>query len=113
MLVVAGDSTAPAEEVDALAGEGTSRPRPYPALVQDRGDLVVGVIPGQRRDLIEGLPAGPAGLEEVQRDRHVEFGRGTSFPADLHADVVPPRQGDVLDQEPQHPFAVPRRGPRV
>src|SRR5262249_9267806 len=62
---------------------------------------------------IEGLPAGPTSLETVQRDWHVKFGRGASFPADLHADVVPPRQGDVLDQEPQHPLAVPRRGPRV
>src|SRR5262249_20663730 len=65
-----------------------------------------------RRDLFEGLPAGPAGLEAVRRDGHVKFGRGPSSPADLYPDVVPPRQGDVFDQEPQHPPAVPRRGPR-
>src|SRR5262245_32691746 len=113
MLVITGDPTTPTEEVDTPAGEGSSRPRPDPALVQDLGDLIVGMIPGQRRDQIEGLPAGPAGLAAVHRDRHVAFGRAAPPPADLPADIAPPRQGDVLDQEPQHPLAIPRRGPRV
>ena len=52
-------------------------------------------------------------IRRRQRQWALDLVGGAAPPANGHSDHVVAQQGDILDQQPQHPLAVARRGARV
>ena len=79
------------------------------SLVEDGGDLAVGVLieerVGGRDDLGVGLP--------LVREWQCQGRHRTTAEADVHCDVLAPQQGHVLDQQREHPLALALRRARV
>ncbi len=71
-------------------------------------DLRVGLVCGQRTHLFDDGCRRPAEIRCAERQRTIECGRCAALPANLHADGLTPRQGDILDEQPEHALAFAR-----
>ena len=81
--------------------------------VERFGGLGVGVGVEEPVERGEGVGAGLAGLPGCGRDRDGEAAGLAAAQAHVQVDAVGLVQGDVVDQETDHAFAVALRGVRV
>jgi len=103
---------APHVDHDGL-GERVSFAGAVAGLVELVRGLPVGVVVEKPVEQSDGVGVGLAGLPCGGRDRHGQAGCGAAAEADVQVDLVGLGQGDVLDHQPGHAFAFPRRGGRI
>ena len=99
--------------VDDAGVEGLSGAGDDPGLVEFVGDTAFGVTVEQPIDVGDDVVRGAPGLGGRERDGDVEAGGGAAFETYVHGDVVAAGQGDVLDEQADHPFAFAVRGARI
>ncbi len=86
--------------------EGVPRTGAQAALVQERGDLRVGVFIQERIHLVAGFGTGGAQLPGRQGAGQRERGRRSPAEADVRRDLALLEQGDIFDEQRQHPLAL-------
>src|SRR3990170_4377258 len=103
-----GSDPLDADRIEGLPGAG-----PQAALVEDRGDLGVGVLVQERVHLLPRFGTGGAQLPGGQGAGERQ-GRGRPAPEpDMRRDLALLEQGDILDEEGEHPLALTLGGVRV
>ena len=103
------DPGALAHARDARLGELQTGAGAPPLLVEDRGNLVVGVVAGEAADELDRGLGGPSGFAAAAGERHRELGAGAAFPADLDARTARIRvhgDDDLDDQRSQQFLAL-------
>ena len=112
-LGVAGEMILAADVHDDAGGERLVLAGTVTGGVEGLCGLGVGVSVEEPMELGDGVGAGLAGLPGCGRDRDDEAVGLTAAEADVQVDAVGLVQGDVVDEEADHAFAVPLRGVRV
>jgi len=90
--------------------EAAALSRAISLLIEDCGDLVVGVIVEQPVDLLDHLFAGGPPLIGGKRPCKRQRPCGPAFEADVHAELTVLDQRDVLEQQRGHALALAMRG---
>src|SRR6266498_788452 len=101
------DTVSSAEIADGQAPERLAGAGTQPARVERPSDLLVGLLSGQRADLLDDRCRGPSQVRGAERQRLFDGGGRTAFPAQLDADRAVAHQRDVFDQQTQHALALP------
>jgi len=99
---------------DAQAGERLAGAGPEPPAIEGVRGLMVGLFRPERADHLDDRRRRAPEIGRPHRPRPVERGRRTPLPANLDPDrLVPAHERHVLDEQPQHPLALPHRCPRI
>ena len=94
-----------------VKGRAAARPEPPP--VERLGNLPVGLFGGEHPDLLDERGRSTTQVRRPEGQRTFDLARRAATPADGDPDHVVAEQGDVLDEQPQHPLAVASRRARV
>ena len=113
MLQVAVDVVRPAQGADACGGEGQTASGPQPPPVERLGNLSIGLFGGEHADLFDKRGRSTTQVRRRERQWTLDLTRRAAAPADGDLDYVVADQGDILDEQPQHPLAVSRRRARI
>jgi hypothetical protein len=98
--------------LDAWLAEQQSGAGAPVLLVEDGGDLAVGMVLGEPADQLDGVLGRAGALGPAPREPELQLGARAAFPLDL--DLRPPglladRDGDLVEQRAQELLAVARR----
>ena len=113
MLQVAVDVVRPAQGADACGGKGQTASGPQPPRVERLGNLSIGLFGGEHADLFDKRGRSTTQVRRRERQWTLDLTRRAAAPADGDLDYVVADQGDILDEQPQHPLAVSRRRARI
>jgi hypothetical protein len=108
-----GEAVLVAQVDDDGGGELTGDARVQAARVEDLGDLRVGVVLEEAIDLSHDGRVGPPEIGGGPREGQPEGPNGAAAEADVGDELVGAQQGDVVEQQPDHPLALPLRGRRI
>src|ERR1019366_5032118 len=89
------------------SGEGLTGARTMAVAVEGLGGLGVGVGVEKTIESGEGVGVGLAGLSTAERNGDQEAGGRSTAEPDMEVDLVRLDDGDVLDEEPGDPLALP------
>ena len=91
--------------------------RPHPVRSHSRverlGNLSIGLFGGEHADLFDKRGRSTTQVRRRERQWTLDLTRRAAAPADGDLDYVVADQGDILDEQPQHPLAVARRCARI
>ena len=95
-----------AQGADACGGKGQTAAGPQPPPVERLGNLSIGLFGGEHADLFDKRGRSTTQVRRRERQWTLDLTRRAAVPADGDLDYVVAEQGDILDEQPQHPLAV-------